>query len=188
VPPVVRSSDEPELDLASCESVPDSRVTADNSDEKQPRFDEPGDVFATEVDFRPYPFGPNGVSYDQACPIGGPGGLICCEDCAKKYSWYLSNTVKDMEMHRTRRNGREVEELLKFLQEGRKTLESAFSLAQRKIPPLPKIPAVAGRASGGASTVNKRPVMAALSEVKQWNITSSIDIGKAINASQMEMV
>jgi hypothetical protein len=175
--------------LASVVQSSDEQVSAHDNEEKEPGLDEAaGDIFATEVDFRPFSFGPNEESYDHACPTGGPGGFVCCEDCAKKYSRYLSNTVKDMEMHRTTRNGREVEELLTFLQEGRKTLGNAFSVAQRKIPPLPKIPTVTGRASGGASAVNKRPAMAALSEVRQWNITSSIDIGKAFNASQMEMV
>lgn len=34
----------------------------------------------------------------EVCPMGGPGGLICCDYCTAAYSRVLSNTAKEMEM------------------------------------------------------------------------------------------
>jgi hypothetical protein len=184
----VQSFNEPVLVPATNEGTPGAQATACDSEEIESDIDEAGEIFAKEVDFRPYSFGPNGESYDQACPAGGPGGFICCEECAKNYSWYLSNTLKDMEMHRTNRNGREVQELLKFLQQGRRTLDNAYTIAQKKIPPLPKIPVGSGRGSGGTSTAYKGMLLAGSSEPKQWNITSSVDVGMTNNASNVEWV
>lgn len=175
-----------------------SQTVVDEQEESD--VDDLGDAFAKEVDFRPYSFGPNGESYDHACPTGGPGGFICCEECANKYSWYLSNTVKDMEIHRTTRNGREVEELLCFLPQARTTLIRAYSVAQKKIAPLPKTANVATRPSGVSTSMphtkragtsvhhHHHPTTTTAAEGKQWNITSTLDVGMANNISQMEMV
>lgn len=174
--------------MASSDGVPAAPGMAAGSGPNESEHNEPGYVFAKEVDFRPYSFGSHGESYNQACPTGGPGGLICCEECAKKYSRYLSNTVKDMEVHRVNRNGREVQELLEFLQQGRTTLDHAYSVAEKKIPPLPKHPSGGGRTFSGTSAAYRRATTGASSETRQLHITSSIDIGLANSAFDMHMV
>lgn len=143
-------------------------------------------IFSKDVEFKPHSFGPNGESYDQVCPVGGPGGMICCQTCAKNYTWYLSNTVKDMEAHRMTRNGREVQELLKYLRQGRASLQNAYKIAEKKIPPLPKNPPVNNARGGGGTSWATPPEP--ISEHKQWNMTSTIDIGMVNNHSNMEML
>lgn len=131
------------------------------------------EVFTKEVEWTPFSFGEKiGEDYARACSTGGPGGLVCCEACAEKYTLYLSGTVKDMETYRTSRNGREVQELLKFLKQGREKLENACNVARKKIPPLPpKLPASAPKPP--ASSRKNAP---ATPDPGQWNMTSAIDL------------
>ena len=152
-------------------------------------------VFHKEVEWKPFSFGTDDgddgdKDYDQACPSGGPGGLVCCSHCAEEYTWYLSRTVKDMEMHRTRRVGKEVQELLKFLKQGRETLENAYNVAKKKIPPLPPKP------PAPVHTTTPRPTSSSTSrknnasvpmEPTQWNMTSTIDIAQSTGTSVMQV-
>jgi hypothetical protein len=135
------------------------------------------EVFSKDVAWTPFPFGEQGETYDKACPTGGPGGYVCCEDCAEKYTRYVSGTVKDMEKHRTSRNGREVQELLKFMKDGRKILENAYRVAKKKIPPLPPRPPALKPAPRPVTTSRKSG--AATSTPTQWNMTSTFDVAHA---------
>ena len=144
------------------------------------------EIFHKEVEWTPFSFGNSDgeekKDYDQACPNGGPGGLVCCQQCAEEYTWYLSRTVKDMEMHRTSRVGKEVQELLKFLKQGRKTLENAYQVAKKKVPPLPPkppttLPPTTPRPT--SSTTRKSNNSSVPIEPTQWNMTSTIDIAQS---------
>jgi hypothetical protein len=135
------------------------------------------EVFSKDIEWTPFPFGEQGETYDNACSSGGPGGYVCCEDCTAKYTLYLSGTVKDMEKHRASRNGREVQELLKFMKQGRKILENAYNLAKKKIPPLPPKPPALKAVPKPATTSRKST--AAASAPTQWNMTSTFDVALA---------
>jgi len=54
------------------------------------------------------------VSY-RKCPIGGPGGLICCRPCSTAYSRFLVDTTMEMEEQSVSSVGKEVSELMKLL-------------------------------------------------------------------------
>ena len=78
------------------------------------------------------------TSYKDMCPNGGPGGLICCEYCSNKYSSFLMQTVEDMEVQKRHKCGKEIKEILTFLQDGRDALELAMGVARTKVPPVPR--------------------------------------------------
>lgn len=159
---------------------PGSRKRSNSINQKAPAAEDnkvsevAEEIFSKDVEWTPFSFDEQGSTYDKACPAGGPGGFVCCEDCAEKYTLYLSGTVKDMEKHRASRNGREVQELLKFLKQGRETLENAYNVAKKKIPPLP--PASKGVPKPATSS---RKVATAASAPTQWNMTSAIDVALA---------
>jgi len=54
------------------------------------------------------------VSYGK-CPIGGPGGLICCRSCSTAYSRFLVNTSREMEGQTVSKGGQDVHELMELL-------------------------------------------------------------------------
>eukprot|EP00934_Nitzschia_sp_Nitz4_P001454 Nitzschia sp. Nitz4//scaffold326_size20077//18339//19640//NITZ4_008714-RA/size20077-augustus-gene-0.36-mRNA-1//1//CDS//3329547936//1454//frame0 len=130
------------------------------------------------------------------CPSGGPGGLICCSACAKQYTWYLSGTMQDMEVQRLHRTGKEVQELLGFLQDSQKALDNAYETAKRKVPPLPLLltPATTTTTStcatesntaGGTEEVGATTTKESATTKKrngetvasmQWSATSAMDI------------
>lgn len=154
------------------------------------------EVFYKEVEWTPFSFGNDTTKeqkdYDKACPSGGPGGLVCCQHCAEEYTWYLSRTVKDMETHRTSRVGKEVQELLKFLKQGRTTLENAYNVAKKKVPPLPpKIPAPNHHATNprptSSSSSRKHNHSSVPLEPTQWNMTSTIDIAQSTVPTAMQV-
>lgn len=66
----------------------------------------------------------------QACPTGGPGGLICCSYCNASYSRLLSNTAKEMEAQSIARKGQEVSEILELLADAKKRLLVATDLSR----------------------------------------------------------
>lgn len=132
-------------------------------------------VFSKDVVWTQFSFGENGRGYEEVCPIGGPGGIVCCEACADLYSSYLNQTVKDMEIQRADRNGREVQQLLDFLVEGRKALERSFVVAKKRVPPLPP-PSQQPRTNSKAFS-RKAQSGRKNTEPAQWNMTSTFDIG-----------
>lgn len=47
-----------------------------------------------DFEWTPHPFDTR--PYNESCPIGGPGGLVCCETCAGLYSQYMLSTLDDL--------------------------------------------------------------------------------------------
>jgi hypothetical protein len=166
-------------------------------------------VFARDIVWTPHSFGPaaadstgisreettrrtqlqsscNSNSYQATCPQGGPGGLICCETCTASYSSYLTLTAKDMEVQKTYKAGKEVQEMLRFLEQGKEKLDLAVKTARKVPPPLPTkyyYNAAAAAATTTETTVARKPSRKSASANKkeasssEWNLTSSIDIG-----------
>lgn len=66
----------------------------------------------------------------EACPDGGPGGLICCSYCTAAYSRFLSNTAKEMEAQSVSRIGQEVSEILELLADAKSRLGRASDVSQ----------------------------------------------------------
>ena len=98
-------------------------------------------VFVKDIVWNHHDFDDKGgKGYDQVCPEGGPGGLICCFSCCKLYSSYLSQTAKDIEIQKQHKTSNEIREIVDFLKESCETLESAAQRASKKIPPLPPKP------------------------------------------------
>ena len=87
-------------------------------------------------------------------------------------------TIGDMEVQRTHKCGKEVKEVIKFLEEGREELDLAMRVARKKPPPVP-------RPMPSMETLSPRQQMRKQSSSKQqqqsghaeWNLTSTIDIG-----------
>lgn len=93
-------------------------------------------LFTRDIVWTPhvYDAGPNQINYDEHCPKGGPGGLICCADCSSKYSNYLTQTVFDIEEQKLSKGGYEIRELLRFAKDTQTTLQETSAAARRKRP------------------------------------------------------
>ncbi len=159
------STDGKELKSNNDDDEPGEKQDEENNDAGK-------NVFSRDIAWSKFSFGDdndNRQSYDQVCPQGGPGGLICCDSCCKQYSSYLSKTVKDMEIQRTHKGGKEVKELLKFLHQGKKTLERAIGVAKKKVPPLPPL----GISPKEQQATQRKPDLLSV----EWNLTSTIDVG-----------
>ena len=76
------------------------------------------------------------TTYENSCPNGGVGGLICCEECSGTYSSYLSRMCLDVEDARTRNVSNEMERLMDILADKRNELQTAMSNAKEGLPPL----------------------------------------------------
>ncbi|CAB9497543.1 expressed unknown protein [Seminavis robusta] len=92
------------------------------------------EIFARDIEWNEHPYDTSDLEapYD-ACPKGGPGGLICCAHCTRQYSQYLNATSKDMEEQRTHKVISEVKELLGFLQTAQTQLGQAVQTARQPI-------------------------------------------------------
>lgn len=149
---------------------------------------------------RPYSFSENeetdnknAPSNNEVCDEGGPGGLICCEDCSRKYNAYLTSTMEDVEMQRINKEAEEVTEILDYLNEKKDILNRAADSAKTKIPPLPPpgsrimqaaaAPRPRPRPNNGSSKSDRNSKYDHIdSEIDinvgdSWNLTSAIDIG-----------
>ena len=105
------------------------------------------------------------------CPKGGPGGLICCEGCSDAFSRFLTITALDAE-HQTRHNvGKEVQELLGYVEESRFGIMTAVQVARKQ--PLP--PAVATLSSFRQSG-QKRSMLDGTTDPVEWTMTSVMDL------------
>jgi hypothetical protein len=97
-------------------------------EEEDPRIK---DLFTKEITWRPFAFTEkhgetdNDAPYHEACPNGGPGGMICCDACSQKYSLFLSQTMEDLETSRMRMETAEVKELMQLLEGSEKALAEA---------------------------------------------------------------
>lgn len=101
-------------------------------------------VFTPDIHWTPHTFDPPPkklkqrlVRYNEICPSGGPGGLICCSTCAATYSRYLSSTLKSMTVQRTSKLAAETEELLGMLDVAKDRLAESVKGARKKPPPIP---------------------------------------------------
>ncbi|VEU33553.1 unnamed protein product [Pseudo-nitzschia multistriata] len=144
-----------------------------------------GGIFSKEIIWRPFSFSENNSSYDQACPEGGPGGLICCSSCSIKFNKLLTRTSEDIETYRMNKEAEEVTETLNFLNEKKTVLKEAVNSAKMKVPPLP--PPGSGRlglrqdaaSSSRMNNGNRRTNIKFENPESHggWNLTSSIDLG-----------
>jgi hypothetical protein len=91
--------------------------------------------FAKTIEWTPHAYdeAPNDTpAYESSCPSGGPGGLICCEICTRKYSQFLSTTSKDIETQKTKQVNEEVMQLLGFLSGAKEQLNEAADLVRSR--------------------------------------------------------
>lgn len=63
------------------------------------------------------------------CPVNGPGGLICCDVCAKSYSQVLADVSNEMEMQVVSMIGREVSEMVELLTDAQWRAKQAVELS-----------------------------------------------------------
>ena len=91
-------------------------------------------MFARDINWTYHPFdsSESDSPYDSTCPKGGPGGLICCTDCTKSYSCFLTGSSKNLEEQRTRKVSNEVQELLGILTSARSKLNNALRGAKQQ--------------------------------------------------------
>jgi len=147
------------------------------------------EIFSKEITWRPFSFSEKeNYTYDQSCPEGGAGGLICCESCSTKYNMFLTRTCEDVETQRMNKEAGEVTEILDFLNQKKDVLKGAVNSAKTKIPPLPppgsgriimrQEPVVAPRLNSGfrRSGITNKSDKPEINTVA-WDLTSSIDIG-----------
>lgn len=71
-----------------------------------------------------------GASKLFSCPIGGPGGLICCDVCTASYSKMLSQTEKEHEIQMVSKIGQEVSELMELLTDAQIRLQQALDASK----------------------------------------------------------
>ena len=95
-------------------------------------------MFVPEILWSPHPFVDEDteVAFNNVCPTGGPGGLICCSVCTATYSKYLSATFQDVERQANSRMAREVEELISLTSASKGRLGQVNRAARKKAPPV----------------------------------------------------
>lgn len=149
------------------------------------REDRIKDIFTKEIVWRPFSFSDQNVSYEESCPEGGLGGLICCDHCSTKYNMFLTRTSEDVETFRMKKESGEVNEILDILHHKKDLLKEGINAAKVKVPPLPppgakrvdlRPESVSGsRSSSTNRRVTFKPEIADTSSA--WNLTSSVDLG-----------
>ena len=92
-------------------------------------------VFAPDIEWTPHDFSKHDNLYEQLCPSGGPGGLICCQFCVSAYSQYLTQTANDIEVQTIHNISKEVQELIGFMKQTRNKRQDKLDLARRQAPP-----------------------------------------------------
>jgi hypothetical protein len=97
-------------------------------------------VFSSHVEWTRHDFDTHDRLYEQLCPTGGPGGLVCCEVCATAYSRFLNQTSTDLDTQTVHQVGKEVQELVGFMKETRSKLQKKVALARTQAPPLKRDP------------------------------------------------
>ena len=119
------------------------------SDEEEKDEDEPVhpmlSMFSTDIHWSPHPFSVDRdkkesteppTTYQRVCPLGGPGGLVCCSVCTATYSRYLSLTYQDMQEQRSSKVAEEMEHLLGFVKTAQSRLAQSVRAARKKNPPV----------------------------------------------------
>jgi hypothetical protein len=124
------------------------------------------DVFGTEIDWETdFSFSlkdPN-ATYNETCPNGGDGGLVCCDDCSRKYNEYLTMTFQDLETQRLKHESEEVKEIAEYMKEIKDEMKEVYDAA-KKIPP-PTQP----KSVPDPESVRDR-------NRQEWNATSTMDV------------
>jgi hypothetical protein len=80
--------------------------------------------FSAPTDDQTSPDSPHEAPDELKCQTtaGGPGGLICCEDCAARYCQYLSSTCNELSSERITRLESDTKEILDFLADSKQRL------------------------------------------------------------------
>jgi hypothetical protein len=90
-------------------------------------------VFARDIHWTHHHFDQSELdSPYEVCPNNGPGGLICCADCTKQYSNFLTLTAKDIEEQKTHKVIKEVKELMEFLNSAKTKLGDGIQRAKQR--------------------------------------------------------
>ena len=105
------------------------------------------------------------------CPKGGPGGLICCEDCSEAFSGFLTATALDAEHQIRHTVGKEVQELLGYVEECRFGIMTAVQVA-RKLPLPPGVATISSLRQIG----QKRSILDSTPDPVEWTMTSVMDL------------
>ena len=141
-----------------------------NGDEEK-KDDQPGQSATTQEAFfqKDIAWEPLEWHGTPKCPSGGPGGLICCDYCSAAFSKLLADTAKDAEVQTRHNVGKEVQELLGYLDENRFALMIAVQAARND--PLP--PSVVEATSINKQlAISKRNEQDIWSEVEEWTMRS----------------
>lgn len=92
-------------------------------------------IFVRDFTWTPHPFDSKDLSFKDLCPHGGPGGLVCCENCTANYSKLMSKTLRNVEAQKMAKIGEEVTELLKFIKAAKRTLgETVCEVRKMPVP------------------------------------------------------
>ena len=92
-------------------------------------------VFRRDIEWDDHHFDNADASYEQVCPNGGPGGLICCSTCASLYSDFLLKTQQNLEVQQTLRVKQEITTMSAFLSQTKMRLKASIAAARKRPPP-----------------------------------------------------
>ena len=125
--------------------------------------------YRKDVIWEPHTFDEKGI---PKCPIGGPGGLICCSDCSSAFSGFLTDTARDAELQTRHNVGKEVQELLGYVEESRFAIMTAVQVARKQPLPPTSVSGCRQFAPG------KRPATdgSVSAEDVEWTMTSVMDL------------
>lgn len=93
-------------------------------------------LFSKDFQWTPHPFDAPDHTLSSGCPLGGPGGLICCASCTANYKGFMTSTFEDLERHKISKVAGEVEQLLGFMKTSTNRLEESVRATRRKPVPL----------------------------------------------------
>jgi hypothetical protein len=94
-------------------------------------------IFRRDFQWSSHPFDANPDSYRLSCPVGGPGGLICCDFCSTAYSNFLTETHNDLESQKISLVATETSELTRLFLNDASSLEKTYRTTKRR-PPVKK--------------------------------------------------
>jgi hypothetical protein len=143
------------------------------------------DLFEKEIVWSDFSFSKNNAhaKFDEICPVGGPGGLICCEFCSRRYHLYLTKMAEDMETHRIQQQTNEMKDIIIFVNGAKDELKTAVKDAQGKEPPsrLEAPERVGTRPQVRRQDTTMEETNGSMAVLGNWNMTSTIDVGRTVN-------
>jgi hypothetical protein len=111
---------------------PPNNKSPDESTAAEPEGVKLSQIFARDIHWTHHRYDQSELdSPYEVCPNNGPGGLICCADCTKQYSAFLTLTATDMEEQKTHKVIKEVNELMGFLNGAKTKLEDGMEQAKQ---------------------------------------------------------